>query len=330
MAFTLRRLAGSLKDDAQPKGISNNFVLHKLLCCLAADTNVLFSHDLINFGGSTMFSHFARNLAFGSRYIMIVVGVALSASSFVSGHDIALAQSKLIVQYTISAAGISIGKSELTAQITGSEYSASATGQASGFLSVLVKGEGTARVRGAIANGVLRPAQFTAAIKRDSENSEITMTIDGGSVAELSAQNAVLDADRVPVTDDHRKGIVDPLTAVLLLNGSPGTMSDGICQRTLPIFDGRRRYDLDLKFSRMDQAKTAKGYQGPVVVCAVKFKPIAGHHPTSTLVQYLAGGRDIELWFAPVKGTPLLAPIRLTTTNTIGNLVIEADQFEVL
>jgi hypothetical protein len=260
---------------------------------------------------------------------MTIGAAALFVFSTVSRHDIAFGQSKLDAQYTISAVGVSIGKSQITAQISDTQYSASATGQASGVLSILVKGEGTASVRGSIANGRLRPAQFTAAIKKDNENSEIKMTLDGDSVAELNAQSAVSDTDRVPVTDDHRKGIVDPLTAVLLVNGSPGTMSDGICQRTLPIFDGRRRYDLDLKFSRMDQAKTAKGYQGPVVVCTVKFKPIAGHHPTSTLVQYLAGGREMELWLAPIKGTPLLAPVRLTTTNTIGNLVVDADQFEV-
>ena len=276
-----------------------------------------------------MLSYLSQVLSYSSRNLMTVGAAALFVFSIVSRHDIALGQSRLDAQYTISAAGVSIGKSQITAQITDAQYSASATGHASGFLSILVKGEGTASVRGSIADGRLRPAQFTAAIKKDDENSEIKMTFDGDSVAELSAQSVVSDAGRVPVTDDLRKGIVDPLTAVLLVNGSPGTMSDGICQRTLPIFDGRRRFDLDLKFSRMDQAKTSKGYQGPVVVCSVKFRPIAGHHPTSTLVQYLAGGREIELWLAPIKGTPLLAPLRLTTTNTIGNLVVDADQFEI-
>jgi len=276
-----------------------------------------------------MFSFSSRRVGFGSRCRVIAGAVVLLAASIVSNQDIASAQGKLVAQYTISVAGITIGKSELTAQIGGADYSASATGHASGFLSILVKGEGTARVQGAVANGVLRPAQFTAAINKDNENSQITMTFDGDAVTELSAQSATPDQDRVPLTDAHRKGIMDPLTAVMLVNGSSDTMSNDICQRTLPIFDGRRRYDLDLRFNRMDEAKTAKGYQGPVIVCSVKFKPIAGHHQSSALVQYLAGGREMELWLAPVKGSPILAPLRLTTTNTIGNLVVDADQFEV-
>jgi hypothetical protein len=102
-----------------------------------------------------------------------------------------------------------------------------------------------------------------------------------------------------------------------------------VCRRTLPIFDGRRRYDLDLTFKRMDEVKVAKGYQGPVAVCAVKFTPIAGHHTSSLLVKYLSEGREFELWLAPVSGTPILAPVRLTTTNLIGNLVVDAEQFYV-
>jgi hypothetical protein len=270
----------------------------------------------------------SRNLSYLFRNLM-TVGLAALFVSVASGYDIASAQSRLDARYTISAAGVSIGKSEITAQFSDAQYSASSTGHASGVLSILVKGEGTASVEGSIVNGQPKPGQFTAAIKKDDENSEIKMKMDDGFVVELSEQSAPSDPDRVPLTDDSRKGIVDPLTAILLVNGSPGMMSDSICQRTLPIFDGRRRYDLDLKFSRMDQAKIAKGYQGPVVVCTLKFKPIAGHHPASTLVQYFAGGREMELWLAPIKGTSFLAPVRLTTTNTIGNLVVDADQFEV-
>ena len=40
----------------------------------------------------------------------------------------------------------------------------------------------------------------------------------------------------------------------------------------LPVFDGRRRYDLKLTFKRMDQVKADKGYAGPVAVCAVSFQ----------------------------------------------------------
>jgi Protein of unknown function (DUF3108) len=242
----------------------------------------------------------------------------------------ALAETKLEAQYVISAAGIGIGKSEIAVQIGNDQYTASATGRASGFLSILVSGEGSVRVQGTVSEGHLQPKNFTAAIKKDNENSEVKMVLDGGNVVELSAESSLPDKDRVPLTDAHRRGIVDPLTAVLVPTGPSGALSGDVCQRSLPIFDGRRRYDLDLSFKRMDEIKPASGYQGPVVVCSMKFKPIAGHHSSSLIVKYLSEGRELELWLAPLAGTHILAPARMTTTNVIGNLSVDAEKFDVV
>lgn len=241
----------------------------------------------------------------------------------------AMAESKLEAKYVISAAGIPIGKSEITVQIDNDKYTASATGSASGFFSILVSGEGSVRVQGAVSEAGLEPKKFTASIKKDNENSEVKMVIDGGSVVDLTAESSTPDQDRVPLTDAHRHGIVDPLTAVLLPAGHSGALSGDVCQRSLPIFDGRRRYDLDLSFKRMDQLKLASGYQGPVVVCTMKFKPIAGHHNSSLIVKYLSEGRELELWLAPITGIQVLAPVRMTTTSLIGNLAVSAEQFTV-
>jgi hypothetical protein len=242
----------------------------------------------------------------------------------------ALAQSKLDAKYVISAAGISIGKSEITVQIDKDKYTASATGRASGFLSILVSGEGSVHVEGAVTEAGLQPKNFTASIKKDNENSEVKLVIDGGSVVDMTAESSLPDQDRVPLTDADRHGIIDPLTAVLLPAGKSEALSNDVCQRTLPIFDGRRRYDLDLSFKRKDELKLASGYQGPVAVCAVKFKPIAGHHSSSLIVKYLSEGRELELWVAPIAGTRVLAPVRMTTTNLIGNLAVDAEQFNVV
>jgi hypothetical protein len=121
--------------------------------------------------------------------------------------------------------------------------------------------------------------------------------------------------------------VIDPVSA-MLVPGRPDALTPAACQRTLPIFDGTRRYDIALAFKRMDKVKTATGYQGPVVVCAAALRPIAGHRADSALVKYLSGGRDLELWLAPIAGTRVLGPYRLSVANLIGDLVIEAVRYE--
>ena len=125
-----------------------------------------------------------------------------------------------------------------------------------------------------------------------------------------------------------RRGVTDPMTASLVrVPGSGDTLVPQACQRTLAVFDGRMRYDLHFAFKRLDRVKSEKGYQGTVVVCTVRFSPIAGHVPDRAAIRYLADLRDIEAWFAPIAGTRVLVPYRVSVPTPIGAGVLQATQF---
>jgi hypothetical protein len=69
------------------------------------------------------------------------------------------------------------------------------------------------------------------------------------------------------------------------------------------------------------------GYQGRVVVCAVRFSPIAGHVPDRYAIKYLMERDDMEMWLAPIAGTRILAPYRISIPTPVGAGVLEASQF---
>jgi hypothetical protein len=122
--------------------------------------------------------------------------------------------------------------------------------------------------------------------------------------------------------------LVDPLTAMLFSAATDGNgLSQQACRRTLPIFDGQQRYDLKLAFKRRDKVTAEKGYAGPVVVCSLHYEPIAGHNASNTLVKYLSEGRELEIALAPVAGTRLLVPFRMSVVSILANLMIEANRF---
>jgi hypothetical protein len=239
----------------------------------------------------------------------------------------AQAQGKLTAQYRISVAGLSIGRGDLMAEISADHYVAVGGGRAASFLRILVGGEGTVTARGTLSNNRLVPSHFSAALNEDDERSKVAMSFEDGAVKELQAESSAPEKERVLVTEAHRRGVVDPVSAMFVPGGGAG-LSPAACQRKLPIFDGTRRYDLNLSFKRMDKVKTDKGYRGAVVVCAVELKPIAGHRTDSMLLKYLSDGRDLELWLAPIAGTTLLGPYRLSVANLIGSLAIEAVRYE--
>jgi hypothetical protein len=258
---------------------------------------------------------------------ILATGSALAFMTVAVG-DHAHAEGKLDASYTISFARIRVGDIAANAVFGDSEYAISARGSAGGVMKVLVDGEGSFTTRGAIKDGHPVPTNFTSKIVSNTENSDVRMVLDEGNVKELAA-TPPLSSDRVPIIEANRQGIVDPLTAMLFSAAAASEgLSQEVCQHTLPIFDGHRRYDLKLAFKRMDKVTAQKGYAGPVVVCSVGFEPIAGHLASAPLVKYLSEGREMEIALAPVDGTRLLAPFRVSVVNMLANLVIEANRFE--
>ena len=233
----------------------------------------------------------------------------------------------LDASYTISFARIRVGDITATVVFGPTEYAMSAHGRAGGLMKALMDGEGSFTTRGTITDGHPVPTNFTSKIISNAQTSDVTMALDEGSVKELVA-TPPSSPGRVPVTEANRHGIVDPLTAMLFSSATTGALSQEACRRTLPIFDGHHRYDLKLAFKRMDKATADKGYAGPVVVCSLRYEPIVGHIASNALVKYLSEGREMEIVLAPVAGTRLLAPFRLSVVSMLANLVIEANRFE--
>ena len=273
-------------------------------------------------------------MMFRSRTAQIIIFAAGSAFTLITATagDRAHAEGNLDASYIISFARIPVGEITATAVFGQSEYAMSAQARAGGVLkALLVDGEASFSTQGTIKDGHPVPTTFTSKIVSNAETLDVTMVLDeGGNVKELTATPPP-SSDRVPVTNSNRQGIVDPLTALLFSAAAAGEgLSQEACRLTLPIFDGHQRYDLKLAFKRMDEMKAEKGYAGPVVVCSVRYEPIAGHRANISLVKYLSEGREMEIALAPIAGTRLLAPFRLSVVSTLANLMIEAIRFEAI
>jgi hypothetical protein len=253
-------------------------------------------------------------LAAGSALVLITAAVG----------DRAHGEGNLDASYTISFARIPVGEITATAVFGQNEYMISVRARAGGVMKVLlVDGEASLITRGTVKDGHLEPTNFMSKIVSHAETSDVTMVLDEGSVRELVGAPA--GSDRVPLTAANRRGIVDPLTAVLFSAGGTGeTLSQEVCRRI------HQRYDLKLAFKRVDKMATGKGYAGPVVVCSVNYEPIAGHRANIPLVKYLSEGREMEIALAPIAGTRLLAPFRLSVVSTLATFMIEANRFETI
>ncbi len=241
----------------------------------------------------------------------------------------ASAQGKLEAHYMVTLAGIPIGKGSWIIEIADTHYSASATGNTTGLMRVLTEGEGATTAQGTLGDGKVLTATYASTIKSRKKKDEVHVTLDKGDVKDIRTDPPPdHERERVPLSESDLHNVFDPMTASLLAtrgNGNP--LSAEACQRTIAIFDGRLRYDLQLAFKRMDNVKAEKGYNGPVVVCSVYFSPVSGYIPSRATIRYLSKQRDMELWLAPIAGTRVLVPFRAQGPTPIGEAVMEATQF---
>jgi len=254
----------------------------------------------------------------------------MAAALAIDAAGVAAAQGRLEAEYTASLAGIPIGSGNWVIEISEGEFTAAASGGTTGIMRLFVGGRGASAASGTVSGGQLLPTSYAATIISDKRvNDDVRMMFAGGNVKDFTVEPPIgPSADRIPVSDADRRNVLDPMTSALAaVNGSGDPVSPQACGRKVPIFDGRMRYELRSEFKRMEMVKAEKGYQGPVVVCAVYFTPISGYVPQRFAIKYLAAMRDAEVWLAPISGTRMLVPFRFSLPTPLGPGVVQATQF---
>jgi hypothetical protein len=256
----------------------------------------------------------------------VFVTIALFAAD--AAH-VAAAQGRLEAEYTATLAGIPIGRGNWVIEISEDQFTAAANGATIGILRFFSPGHGSSSVQGTVSAGQPTPTNYVSTLVNDKRVDDVRMVFAGGNVKDFTVDPPVgPDPHRIPVSDGDRRNVLDPMTSTMdPVNGTGDPVSPQACGHKVAVFDGRMRFDLHSEFKRMEIVKAEKGYQGPVVVCAVYFTPISGYVPDRFVIKYLAALRDAEAWLAPITGTRVLVPFRFSVPTPVGTGVVQATQF---
>src|ERR1019366_4549957 len=144
--------------------------------------------------------------------------------------------------------------------ITDTQYMAAANGVTTGLMRAFTSGQGTSAAHGTLQAGQPMSSIFASTIAASNKTDDVSLTVANGIVTESRLDPPLeTEPDRVPITDENRKGILDPMTASLMR--TPGTgnpLSPEACQRRVAIFAGRLRYDLQFALKRMDKVRRTR------------------------------------------------------------------------
>jgi hypothetical protein len=241
------------------------------------------------------------------------------------------ADSRLDVKYRAALTGIPVGIGSFILDITDNGYAVAGSAQVAGLAKLVSRGKGSTASKGAFVGGKVSPATYSTSSESDKKNEEIRMSLENNTVKEYSV-NPPQDPspERIPVTEENRMGIVDPMSAAIIsVPGTGDMLAKENCNRTVAIFDGKQRYDLLFHYEKIEQVKDVKGYSGPMLVCGVDYKAVAGHRPDRIQVKFMEANKSITVGLAPVAGTRVLFPLRVQFMTMIGIVVVEAESFSV-
>jgi hypothetical protein len=270
--------------------------------------------------------------AFVARSICCFLAGLVSLVGLVSGSGAPAAAESwpatVRALYEINFNGFTVGSFEFQSQAESQSYTL--TGNA--HLSVLLGAfswAGSTRSFGMIVDQAPKPASFTFDFKSNLRAGSTTLGFSDGAVTNVMNLPPMVTSDPIiPLREHHLKGVVDPLSAIMMLTRS-ATVDP--CDRRIPIFDGKERFDL--LFSRKGEMRVTEqapsGQPGVAIVCRVRYLPIAGHKIDSD-TKFMAANDGIEVALRPVPSANVFVPYQISIPTMAGSATIVSKRVEIV
>jgi hypothetical protein len=240
---------------------------------------------------------------------MMMIRFLAPAASLLLGLSLAAGDARaqgpleIDAEYSASVWAIPVGRVALSAELGQESYTARAVSQAAGLGALFSDVRIESAVEGAIAAGRARPQTYAHDEFTGAKHRRIDMSFDG-RVARSVAAPDFSSWGEPPASEADRSGAIDPMTAVLML--AEAMTGDAPCSGVLPVFDGRLRYDLDLRARGRETVRT-RAWRGEALVCDAYYRPISGYtdeqrpepgelrHPLTFWLAPLADGRNLPV-----------------------------------
>jgi hypothetical protein len=230
----------------------------------------------------------------------------------------AIADATGTASYVVNLGGNIIATGTFTFNETAGTYSLEGDANVDGLAQLVAAGTARVDSGGTSTAAGLQSNAFKLVTHSGGEHFAVQVQFSGGDVSAFVVDPPIVNTiDRVPIERKQLSGVNDMLAAFILR----GRLDKSLCSHDAKVFTGVERFDLDFQYAKDDVATSQRtGYQGPVILCRVNYKPISGHYTTSELTNSLAQDDRILVWFAPLRDTGYFIPYRILLTTSMGDL----------
>jgi len=228
--------------------------------------------------------------------------------------------------YSASVLIFRVGRVTLNAELGVSDYSAQAHVEAAGLAAFFTDFDIDSDVEGRFDTNGPAPDSY-GHIERTGDKMRVVDVRFEGGMARSTATPEFSSWGDPPASELDRTGVVDPMTATLLLSEMVAASGGPPCEGYIPVFDGKQRYNL-LLASRGTEMIRTRGWRGEALVCDAYYQPISGYD-TEDWPEPGETSHPLRMWIAPIADGTAFLPVRLHTRAGFGGVTVELRQLEL-
>jgi hypothetical protein len=242
--------------------------------------------------------------------------LATAGASAAEGRQIALT-------YEVKIGGVHGVRADTVLRIAGERFVAEAEIGKEGLLDKLSKTYRAMHVsRGRLTEGRIAPDGSEAKIVSGDEARAVRASYTSDGTVEIAESPRPDIKPGREVTANHRRGAWDPLMAALMtVLGRKDP-----CAGTVPIYDGRTRFDLVPKRIGTESfASEDFKIRGESVVCEVRLRKIAGYKPNTDPDEDF--DKPAKIWLGVLDDSGRLYPLRVEIDSNFGTVAGQLRKF---
>ena len=236
--------------------------------------------------------------------------------------------SEVVAHYDVNFAGFNIGSFKFRSEVGASRYSLAGEAKVSAVFGAF-KWQGHTSSSGRAGRNSPRPRTYAFDYRSNSKKGSVRMAFKKGHIIRNEVvPHKPYSRKHAPLRAEHLKGVFDPISAVMALTrvtrGHP-------CQRRIPIFDGKQRFDLVLSPAGRERVREARpsGQPEMAYVCRVKYVPIGGYKK-SKQTKYMVKNNGMRLILRAVPSAKILIPYQVRVPTVAGEAVLTSRSVNII
>jgi len=237
-------------------------------------------------------------------------------------------EDSMSLSYNVYAGGFRALQASLALALEQKEYKVELDAKTEGFIGKLFPWAGKYETSGTKQKNILKPAAYEATSIWKDEEKQTRLEFKNGLLKTRYETETGHPDSKTDIEAALAKDAVDMLTgAITLLQHTDGMES---CEGTVPVFDGKRRYNLHFKDAGQGTIYESRYslFHGEALKCIIEVEPVAGFSKRDQKRGWLAIQNHTKerkkmptIWLSRLTEGGPIVPVRMEISSSYGAVI---------